>query len=55
MNKIEQEEAGAKRTKVMICACNNEYQDSTYGKHNRVHNQTKNGWRCTVCGNNKSK
>lgn len=36
--------------------CDSAFQDATYGKHMRIHNQTKQkedksqqGWRCTVC------
>ena len=34
------------------CVCQHDYQDSAYGKNNRVHNQTKEltKIRCTVCG-----
>ena len=45
-----------KNTHVMLCQCENEYQDNRYGSHRRVHNRarTKSGagsaWRCTVCG-----
>ena len=39
--------------KILTCSCEHEYQDKLYGKHKRVHNQTKkqNGevYRCTVC------
>ena len=41
-------------TKIMKCTCESKFQDSRYGKGNRVHNQTQNrsgrgNWRCTVC------
>lgn len=26
-----------------------EYQDKRFGKRMRLHNPTKDGWRCTVC------
>jgi hypothetical protein len=31
--------------------CNHEAQDRMYGKNNRVMNPTKDGFKCTVCGN----
>jgi hypothetical protein len=31
--------------------CNSGFQDRTYGQYMRVHNPTKDGWRCTVCTN----
>jgi len=40
------------------CTCADKYQDKTYGKGNRVHNEmTKDPTkcRCTVCGNEKTK
>jgi len=45
----------ANGTKILKCNCHHDFQDLTYGKGNRVHNETlkgKNGpivWRCTVC------
>ncbi len=36
------------------CGCENEYQDKKYGKHIRVHNEFNKGWRCTVCGKEKT-
>ena len=46
-------------TKVLPCACAHEYQDKQYGKGNRLHNWARaamktGGWRCTVCGKEKS-
>ena len=48
---------------VVKCNCKSEYQDSMYGKGNRVHNVMNNGRptgtnptpsaRCTVCGKEK--
>lgn len=37
---------------IMQCTCRNEYQDTVYGKGNRVHNYAMKpkSWRCTVCG-----
>jgi len=34
------------------CKCENDYQDSMYGKKNRIHNSTGKAMdiRCTVCG-----
>ena len=46
--------AGAgKGVKIMLCACKHDYQDEKYGKNQRVHNPTKKGHRCTVCGTSK--
>lgn len=41
-----------KGTAVVRCNCHSDYQDSKYGKKNRVHNQCGKGdnFRCTVCG-----
>jgi hypothetical protein len=37
-------------TKIMICSCSHEFQDSVYGKGMRVHNvNTKGQAFCTVC------
>ena len=36
-------------TKIIQCKCEHEQQDKMYGKQKRVHNQTRDGWRCTVC------
>lgn len=38
-------------TKIILCKCENKYQDKLYGKGRRVHNSTKeeNTYRCTVC------
>lgn len=33
------------------CSCSHEGQDKMYGKNMRVFNPTKDGFRCTVCGN----
>lgn len=33
----------------MRCTCDHKDQDKMYGKKVRVHNKTKEGWRCTVC------
>lgn len=38
-------------TKLIKCDCTNTYQDKRYGGL-RVANQTKGGWRCTVCKRN---
>lgn len=32
------------------CVCKSAFQDRLYGKGNRVHNNTNDGVRCTVCG-----
>jgi len=39
------------------CDCENKFQDDTYGKGKRVHNEMNKehgGFRCTVCGKEKS-
>lgn len=38
--------------RILKCFCENEFQDQTYGAHQRLHSLTKkdNTWRCTVCG-----
>lgn len=43
-------------TKIIRCKCANDYQDSIYGKFNRVHNYSKKNkrWHCTVCGDRKA-
>ena len=50
-------------TKIKFCKCKHSYQDSTYGRGKRLHNQrtkrekNKNiplGWQCTVCGDVKT-
>lgn len=41
-------------TKVMKCTgknCQSNYQDTIYGKGNRLFNPTDDGYRCTICGN----
>ena len=48
------------RSEIRFCARSHEYQDSVYGKNQRVHNYGKKmykaggggtpGWRCTACG-----
>jgi hypothetical protein len=42
---------------VKSCSCSHEYQDKTYGRGNRVHNEcggkNSKGLRCTVCGTKK--
>lgn len=41
-------------SKILKCTCQSEYQDSVYGKGNRVMNpygkSQDSGYRCTVCG-----
>ena len=39
-----------KSTKVLRCTCHSVFQDKTRGKGLRVHNKTRDSWRCTVCG-----
>lgn len=43
-------------TKVLKCSCPHSYQDSRYGKYQRVHNQKKDATNltCTVCGTKRS-
>lgn len=46
-------------TKVLKCRCEYKQQDALYGEGNRLHNRMPStdrpvqGWRCTVCGNEK--
>lgn len=41
---------------ILTCTCKNEQQDKIHGKGKRVYNEaTQNKYRCTVCGNVKSK
>lgn len=42
-------------TVIKECNCKNEYQDTTYGKKQRVHNERTKSYACTVCGNEKPK
>ena len=39
------------KTVIKDCSCEHKYQDETYGKNKRVHNECKGGnkYRCTVC------
>ncbi len=46
---IKQATYSAKSTKILECFCTHEYQDKRYGKNKRLHNPTKDGYRCTVC------
>jgi rubrerythrin len=41
---------------IKLCTCENEGQDRLHGRYRRVHNyaESKDAWRCTVCGNEKS-
>ena len=45
-------------TKVLPCGCDHKFQDDTYGKGRRLFNGTtksgKTGFRCTVCGKEKT-
>lgn len=34
---------------ILTCICQHPAQDTLHGKQRRVHNRTKNGYRCTVC------
>ncbi len=41
-------------TKDKQCNCVSEFQDKTYGKGIRAHNETAKGLKCTVCGSVKA-
>ena len=47
-------------TSIQFCSCQHKDQDKRYGDGKRVHNAAKKhptsagGWRCTVCGREKS-
>jgi hypothetical protein len=44
-----------KSTKILPCTCEHVYQDSKYGKYNRIFNPRKdNKYACTVCGKEKT-
>lgn len=34
---------------IFPCKCQHDFQDSEYGKGNRLFNPTTKGWRCTIC------
>jgi len=36
-------------THVLPCTCKHPFQDSAYGRGQRLHNRFAKGWRCTVC------
>lgn len=47
-------------TRIMTCTCQHRFQDTRYGKQQRVYNSCHAAgktvllkWRCTVCGNEK--
>ena len=42
--------SSGKDTKILPCTCQHPYQDSRYGKGQRVFNPRKDGFTCTVCG-----
>jgi len=51
---LDPENCMAAECKIIPCTCSHEYQDSRYGKGNRVHNPRikdgkLRGWCCTVC------
>lgn len=50
MAAIQNIKSTAKDAKVLDCVCDHEYQDKKHGKGKRVHNPTKDGYKCTVCG-----
>ena len=35
---------------IRTCNCHSPWQDAHYGTGKRVHNETKDGFACTVCG-----
>ena len=37
-------------SKIRKCTCHHPFQDKTYGRGLRVHNESNNGDKCTVCG-----
>jgi hypothetical protein len=41
-------------SKVIVCSCVHKYQDEKYGENKRVMNKTGKGYRCTVCGKDKT-
>jgi len=41
-------------TKVLACVCKSEFQDKKYGENKRVMNKKTQGYRCTVCGKDKT-
>jgi len=41
-------------TKVAVCSCKSDYQDKKYGENKRLMNKKNNGFRCTVCGKDKT-
>lgn len=43
-------EKNADPCKVFACDCDHKYQDSVYGRGNRLHNIGNKGYKCTVCG-----
>ena len=48
-----QEDNKMRTSSIKSCTCSHKFQDKKYGKQKRVHVPTSNGWRCTVCSNNK--
>lgn len=49
MNTKPEDNKVSRDTKIADCVCEHAYQDAAYGKGKRVHNPTKDGWKCTVC------
>lgn len=45
--------SGGAQTKAIMCGCPSAYQDQRYGLGMRLHNKTKNGYRCTGCNKDK--
>jgi len=45
---------GERATKRLECTCYNIFQDKVCGAQIRIHNKTIKGWRCTVCGKDKT-
>ena len=50
----EQKKDKGRKTKVMACSCSNASQDGIYGAGRRLYNRTAKGFRCTVCGTEKT-
>lgn len=42
-------------SRIFKCNCRHDFQDKQHGKGKRVYNEGVKVWRCTVCGNEKSK
>ena len=47
--KAQSQSYSGKSCKSFECVCASEFQDKRYGKNKRLHNPTKEGFRCTIC------